>query len=370
MNTSPNTTIPSCHGRRVGPPPDGSDPRPDALRGAARLRAGCARAVTSDARDVGVELRARAALELLERLRRSSWPRGTGGSTSSPRMRRTRAMIREASGIASPDEPVRVARAVPVLVARADDRRRRCGRPGDARRIRSPTTVCWRMNSHSRSSSGPGLWRISSGTAILPMSCSCAARQSSSSSSRRSPSRSPDLDGERGDARRGAPGGPARGRRAPRGGRPSSGRGRRAASASARRGARRRGSSAWLDVRRLVGQHHGAERARDVEPLAVLGERGARPVDERLGFGRDRRARRGRTRRRRGGTRRRPLPGRRELLPEPREQRVPGGMAEAVVVPLEPVEVEDHQQRLGRRWSSSSAPLEVGEELAAVAETR
>ena len=37
--------------------------------------------------------------------------------------------------------------------------------------------VCWRMNSHSASSSGPGLRRIASGTAILPTSCSSAARR-------------------------------------------------------------------------------------------------------------------------------------------------------------------------------------------------
>ena len=48
-------------------------------------------------------------------------------------------------------------------------------RPGIARRMRSPITGCWRMISHSRSSSGPGLCRISSGTPTLPMSCSSAA---------------------------------------------------------------------------------------------------------------------------------------------------------------------------------------------------
>ena len=35
-------------------------------------------------------------------------------------------------------------------------------------------------------------------------------------------------------------------------------------------------------VGRLVGQQHGAERARDVECLAVLGEGACRRVDERL----------------------------------------------------------------------------------------
>ena len=65
-------------------------------------------------------------------------------------------------------ETVGIAAAVPVLVRRANDRWRRCAGAGDARRMRSPTIVCWRTNAHSRSSSGPGLCRISSGTASLP----------------------------------------------------------------------------------------------------------------------------------------------------------------------------------------------------------
>ena len=44
--------------------------------------------------------------------------------------------------------------------------------------MRSPTSVCWRMIRHSTSSSAPGLWMMSSGTATLPMSCSSAARAS------------------------------------------------------------------------------------------------------------------------------------------------------------------------------------------------
>src|SRR5690349_14942612 len=42
--------------------------------------------------------------------------------------------------------------------------------------MRSPSTVCWRMNSHSSSLRGPGWLRIASGMAILPMSCSSEAR--------------------------------------------------------------------------------------------------------------------------------------------------------------------------------------------------
>ena len=45
-----------------------------------------------------------------------------------------------------------------------------------------------------------------------------------------------------------------------------------------------RRSSATLErvarVRRLVGEQHGAERAADLESLAVLRERGARAVDQ------------------------------------------------------------------------------------------
>ena len=36
--------------------------------------------------------------------------------------------------------------------------------------------VCWRMNSHSAASNGPGFDRSASGIAIFPMSCSSAAR--------------------------------------------------------------------------------------------------------------------------------------------------------------------------------------------------
>src|SRR5436190_1852397 len=45
--------------------------------------------------------------------------------------------------------------------------------------------VCCRIRLQSESFNGPCLWRTSSGTAIFPMSWSCAASPSSSSSERR-----------------------------------------------------------------------------------------------------------------------------------------------------------------------------------------
>ena len=50
-------------------------------------------------------------------------------------------------------------------------------------RMRSPMIVCRRMKAHSSGVEGQGLFRITSGMAILPMSCSSAARATSSRSS-------------------------------------------------------------------------------------------------------------------------------------------------------------------------------------------
>ena len=82
-------------------------------------------------------------------------------------------------------EAVGIAAAVPPLVRRADDRadrraarerRRGCARRSGCAGGRTPTPS---------SSSGPGLWRMASGIASLPTSCSSAARRSSSRSRRR-----------------------------------------------------------------------------------------------------------------------------------------------------------------------------------------
>ena len=61
------------------------------------------------------------------------------------------------------------------------------------------------------------------------------------------------------------------------------------------------------------------------------------------------------------------LHGRLEPGAEPAEQRVSGQMAERVVVALEPVEVEDDQDE-GRAIRVGAGTLEVGQQLAAVAE--
>ena len=121
-------------------------------------------------------------------------------------------------------------------------------------------------------------------------------------------------------------------------------------------------------VRRLVREHHGAERAADVEPLASLGQRLARPVDQRLRLALadageqaelvPSEAVRGSVVREHG----------RELGAESREQCVSRGVAEAVVVALEPVEVEEHQHRRCDRVTRQP-PFEVGNELTAVGET-
>ena len=77
-------------------------------------------------------------------------------------------------------EPVDVAVPVPALVGRADDLADPAKR-GSPPRMRCPISVCWWMNCHSSSVSGPGLRRTSSGIASLPTSCSSAASRSSSS---------------------------------------------------------------------------------------------------------------------------------------------------------------------------------------------
>ena len=246
--------------------PGGVEPPPADSKSAAlstELR-GLARAVCPRRATPLARLRARRGRERRRRARpsrRTPCRRGASARSAPPRPRergrygrseiiatyalQTR-MIRAASGDLLAGETVGIAAAVPVLVARADDARRRCASAGDARRIRSPTIVCWRTNAHSRSSSGPGLWRISSGTASLPRSWSWAARSSSSSSSRRSPSILPTSVRERRRRRLAAPRAPARGSRAPRGAPPSSARSLRGASTSARRGARPPSAARWL----------------------------------------------------------------------------------------------------------------------------
>ena len=70
---------------------------------------------------------------------------------------------------------------------------------GAARMMRSPMIVCWRMYSHSSSVSLRGACRIASGIATLPMSCSAAARRTSSSSALVEAELAPDGADEVGD---------------------------------------------------------------------------------------------------------------------------------------------------------------------------
>ena len=82
--------------------------------------------------------------------------------------------MRAATGIASPARPS----GYPPPSQRSCEARTTTptleSRPPTCCSIRSPSTVWVFMIAHSSSSSGPGLLMISSGTAILPMSCSSA----------------------------------------------------------------------------------------------------------------------------------------------------------------------------------------------------
>ena len=101
---------------------------------------------------------------------------------SSPRRRRRRRRCARRAGSrcrsARPDSRCRPSARGVERTSRATGRS-----AAAALRIRSPRIVCWRMNSHSSLSSGPGLSRIASGMPTLPTSCSSAARATSSISS-------------------------------------------------------------------------------------------------------------------------------------------------------------------------------------------
>ena len=123
-------------------------------------------------------------------------------------------MILEANRIASPGEAVGVATCRPSARGSSGRSVRRCGaRRGGQDPLADDGVLA--ENTHCPSSSGPGLWRISSGT----RSCRCRgavrparARRALAGDGGRAPTprRAP-------PPRRGAPGGPARGRRARRG---------------------------------------------------------------------------------------------------------------------------------------------------------
>ena len=217
--------------------------------------------------------------------------------------------------------------------------------------------IVWRrMKPHSVSSSGPDFSRIASGMAILPTSCSSAARATSSSSSRvhaqlaadasaRSavPRRWTCRSGWRSDRLRSSTSRdwrPADTRRSP-------------LRAYMRRSA---SCSASVGVVTSIGATTDAVRGGHLETLAVLAP--APP------------------RRRPPAAPPRPAPGGRHAelvaaepvgaavavhrvrqpLAEPHQQPVAGGVAEGVVVLLEAVEVEQHQRARGRSGVACAAP--------------
>ncbi len=120
-------------------------------------------------------------------------------------------------------------------------------------------------------------------------------------------------------------------------------------------------------VARFLGEQNGAERAADLEADSTFRERCARLVDQGLGLAFDQghdqaelvAAEPVRTVHRcRDG---------RELRAETGEEGVTCRVAERVVVPLEPVEVEDHQQG-GLDFRRREEAFEVGQELPTIAE--
>ena len=240
---------------------------------------------------------------------------------------------------------------------------------GDARRIRSPTIVCWRTNAHSRSSSGPGLWRISSGTASFPRSWSWAARSSSSSSSRRSPSICPDVGWPASRRRRAAPRAPARGSRAPRAAPPSFGRSLRGASTSAHRDARPPPAARWLASVASSGSRTAPNELPISKPSPCsVSASHARSISGSASPLADRRdeAELVATEPVHGACL---APGRwRASRRAARAARLPPGWPKRVVVALEAVEVEEHEERR-RHGLAFETALEIGEELSAVRET-
>ena len=275
-------------------------------------------------------------------------------------------MIRDASGMSSPASPSGYplpsqfsceARTTVAMLRSA----------GDARRIRSPTMVCCRTNAHSRSSSGPGLRedlvRHRELAEVVELGGSVELLELVSAESEHPP----DLRCERADADEVLP----KPGRAPE--RFEQRRHRPVALAPARVLLRIEPLIGGLQrvsrVGRLVREHDGAERRLDLEPFALLGERGARAVDERLGLTvRDRREEA-------ELVPAEPISGTfgarygREFLAEAREQRVAGRVAERVVVALESVEVEQHEECRPHGVGAQTA-LEVGEQLATIAEPR
>jgi hypothetical protein len=95
-------------------------------------------------------------------------------------------------------------------------------------------------------------------------------------------------------------------------------------------------------VRRFVRDEHGPEGARDLEPFAAFGQRAAGAVDERLGVADADRCHEAELVPAEPVRRPTVAGNLRELRPQTGEQRIAGGVPEAVVIALDPVEVEHH----------------------------
>ena len=267
--------------------------------------------------------------------------------------------IRAASGISSPRERVRIARAVPALVGGAHQPARPACSAGAARRIRSPISVCVRMYPHSASSSGRACQdRVRDGHLAdvvqlrrLAVSLDVRRDQAEPLRERDGPARPPPSRGgrDRGRAREGR-------RPAPR---------RSGAPGSAGRPSRRTCADRPAGADRRTLWRHGSAPSRrrgDVEPVAVLGQRAGRGVHQRL----ERAGSRTSTQNSSppSGTPSRPSRGQRacrRAARAARRRRVP----ERVVVQLEPVEIEERRPRPSPVLARLA---QIGEQGAAVAE--
>ena len=239
-------------------------------------------------------------------------------------------------------------------------------RVGAAAMMRSPITLCRFMNISSAGSSGPALSRISAGIATLPTSCSSAARRVSSTCSAGSPSSEAVRAASDATCSRWATSASS-------------------CSASTCRSASRTSRPRCRVMRALVGVQvlvglverllerdagedaRRAARAADRESVALLAQRLLGDAEQ-LFAALDRRDDDELVAADAVGTAA-VADGDSQLAGQAAQQRVAGGMAERVVVGLESVEVEDAEgDRLVAAERTDHA-LDVGEQLAAVAET-
>ena len=140
--------------------------------------------------DGGVELRAGAAAQLVERdVARQRAAVGTVAVRARARRRTRGRCARRAGSRRRRARPG--SRRRPSARARGARRGRRDSRPGTVARMRSPITGCSRMSTQSAASSGPGLCRSESGMPIFPTSWSSATAASSAISWPRRPRRAP-----------------------------------------------------------------------------------------------------------------------------------------------------------------------------------